>query len=260
MDSQNLTVWVSAAALLLSLFATGATLVYQRGETERTVRQNLTDVMKKLVEVDSKQIDIMGTMRSPQEMAPILSELNQQRFILAGQAGFLMEQIKPSKVASVEYNQLALLYGLIGNVPQATSFYELSVRKSQKEDAVTQVAALRAFAMFKFAQNEPETARKSLEKARGILTGNLDYELYWRVNVVLSWAQCEAAYTGDMARASELFREAHELNGRIHNPWNRVPLPTALPTPGSPLSPPNAPQLPLAGPMPPPGPPQATPR
>lgn len=211
-------------------------------------------MMKKLADIDTKQLEFMG--KNMQESSPMIGEFNQQRGLLAGQAAFLLRQIKPSKVASVEYNQLALVYVRLGNIPQARTNFEHSVKRARNDDSLTRADAVRAFASFQFAQHEPEAGRKNFDEAIRLVGGKHDYELSATVNILQAWAVSEA-FIGDMVRAQDRLEQARQVYQLIQNPAVRFPLITTLPSPGTPPDQigPGAPQVPPAGTVVPPVPP-----
>lgn len=239
MDSQNLALLASFAAVILSVVATVTTWSYQRGETDRSVRKQLTDVMNKLVDADNRQIELYAKRHNEEEFDAIVGELTQLRYLLAGQAAFLMDQITFSKVASVEYNELAGVYANLANFPQAIKYYELSVHRARDEDRFTHAVSARSCAQLLFSLKQLDAGRKYFEKARQSTTGHDDYDLSWTVDTLVPWAQHEVAFAGDTRKAEDLYKEAHLVTQRIRNQAIRRLLPAALPPLASIQSPTN---------------------
>lgn len=237
------TIMVSAAALTLSLVTAVTAWVHQHSETQQSLRQQLTDVMNQLVDADSRQIDAQAkaahevqAARAAQgqlamsesdafqaatqsfELKAKYSELNQLRFVLVGQAAFLMKGIE-SQVTGVECNTVAVTFARLGNAPMADEYFRLSIKKARSvpHDRFTQSVACRGYAAFLFAQNDPQRGREQFHEARTLLHGNDDYLLAASVLLLRAWAQCEAL-VGSLNMAEQRSAEAADAFQRIKSP------------------------------------------
>src|SRR5262245_54596607 len=100
---------VSGLAFGLSLTATTLTLRQTKSETERTIRQQLTDTIGKLSRV-YEQVEKLRQERRDDWHEPAVVNLrafyNSQKMLYARQATYLIEQL-PQIASEVDFNTLA---------------------------------------------------------------------------------------------------------------------------------------------------------
>jgi tetratricopeptide (TPR) repeat protein len=236
LDAKDLaTLLVSGAAFLLSVVATWFTWRNQGEERARNLRQELTVVMNKLVDADVKSLEANLPSKTPAERVISITELNQLRFLLAGQASFLMESMGLEKVTAAECNQLAQSFAQVSNAPKADRYFKLSIEKSD-DDQFTHAVANRAYASFLFFQNDVDGGRDHFQTALNLLTTDEDYELETRAETLRNWAICEFQI-GNVTRAQELREKAVRAGQAIKNQLRKSGVLKMVTTPIPPQSP-----------------------
>jgi len=210
--------------------------------------------MNKLVDADVKSFEANLPSTTPAQRVISITELNQLRFLLAGQASFLMESMGLEKVTGAECNQLAQSFAQVSNVPKADRYYKLSIQKSE-DDQFTHAAANRAYASFLFFQNDADGGRGHFQTALNLVTTDEDYKLETRAETLRNWAICEFQI-GNVTRARELREEAVRAGQAIKNQLrklavlNMVTIPTAPQSPGPlPLGTTPSPAVPFESPV-----------
>ena len=215
--AQIISIAVSILAFLLSLVATTVSLVRKKFETNRAIRNELTDVLSELTKLSLEHEKLTSEKKNePAYVQKISSIMNQRNAMLMQQAIFLVEQI-PKIVGSVDYNTIAFAHANAGDLIIAERFYRKAIEAS-KENAYYKALAMRSFAHFLFAQRRFEEARGQYTDSISLLHGGDDLVRYTNGFTYQSWGWNEMNLANSPNRAIAAFESAlNEFNG-ISNP------------------------------------------
>jgi tetratricopeptide (TPR) repeat protein len=189
-----ITICVSIVALSFSIISTYITLRQKKYETERTLRNQLTDVLGKITALNLENAKI------PQEGATatgltsrMRGHLRDQQRFLVRQATYVIDQI-PALVSPFEYLLVAGTFEAIDDVYQAEQFFRKAIEHSA-DDEMNRGITTRGFARFLFNQGEHELAREQYMASVEIFSGDSDIMKEYRGDTYLRWATQELEWS-----------------------------------------------------------------
>jgi tetratricopeptide (TPR) repeat protein len=203
-----LTISLSSAALTVSLATVVINLLQKRGETTRTLRQQLTEVVGKLNGVFDANNQLRTEHVEDWESTVVLgirSTLNGQKLLYARQIVYLIGQI-PKWVTEIDYNCLGRAFWDNGDYTEATAYFRkaMSAATHPRYKAVNQ----RGLGRLLFETGQFDEARRSLREvvdAASNFDGAPDH--HFAGETLHRWALSERDF-GDQAMANKLFTEA----------------------------------------------------
>jgi tetratricopeptide (TPR) repeat protein len=210
------TIYISITALSFSIISTYITLRQKNYETQRTLRNQLTDVLAKIVSLnlENAKLPTYGPL-TPGTPSNIKAFLNDQRRFLVRQVTYIIDQIKPP-VGSFECVLIATTYDYIDDVEQAKHYFEMALRRAG--DNINRGIVTRSHARFLFSQGEHDSARKLYDGALKFFSGDSDRMKENRGETYYRWAKSEFEWEFS-ENAEELFEKARE---NFESKLNRV--------------------------------------
>ena len=222
----QLAIWISLLAFVLSLAATLSGERRAREERRRTLRVQLSDVLDRLSSLQLENARLVHEARGDAAYVQAVgAALGQQNGFLLDQASFLAREI-PSQVTTYEFNTLAAASFAAGNTIDAEKFHQCAIRAARLP--LYRAQATRGYAVFLFAQRRLPEARAQFAEALA-LAGDGD-NLARQTNGLTyqTWAWHERHVAMDEARASALLDQARAAYGAIDIEFVRVSMLQAL--------------------------------
>jgi tetratricopeptide (TPR) repeat protein len=214
-----ITISVSIIALSFSIISTYITLRQKKYETERTLRNQLTDVLAKITALNLENAKIPQEGASPSGLTSgMRGHLRDQQRFLVRQATYVIDQI-PTLVSPFEYLLVAGTFESIDDVYQAEQFFRKAIEHSA-DDEMNRGIITRAFARFLFNQGEHELAREQYMAAVEIFSGDSDIMKEYRGDTYLRWATQEFEWSYP-DNAETYFNEARLIFESKSNPIAR---------------------------------------
>ncbi len=213
------TIIVSAFAFLLSAVATVITMRQKKYEIQRSMRQQITDLIGKLIDLNAEEAKLRheNANKFDLHLDGLSRIINDQRSAYARQAVYLIKQI-PDVVSSNEYVTIATSLTSLGDVPQAEAFWLQAIKTCT--DPLLKVFHSRGYANFLFINNRFEEGRKYYKRALVAAedtAGDAEYNKWTRAQTYQMWAEAEGR--------AEFYKEAKALyeQGRIAAEQLRYP-------------------------------------
>ena len=202
----------SAAALLLSLVALVLSTLSGWHEKQRTIRGQLSEVLRQLAEVMIEQQKTQHEgLNDPGYAARLAPAYGQQQRFLIQQAKYLAGQI-PALVTSVEWSAIAYFNALTGDLVAADRYYSRAVKVAP--DSNYQLSSIVAYAWFLFTQRRFEEARELYKKGLSAVRLNDNYTRYQKGSTYLYWGQNEREFAQANILSQQAFEAAAaEFNG-----------------------------------------------
>ena len=201
-----ITLSLSIAAFLLSIFATYRTEKKAREERQRTIRSQLTDVLGRLTDLQLDLAKLQLEAKNNREyFVAVNSVIAQQNGFLIDQAVYLSEQI-PQLVTTYEVNTIAAANANAGNFIVAERYYQNAIKISP--NALYKSLAVRSYAMFLFPQGRIKEARDQFRAAIDLLKGEDNAVRSTNGFSYQIWAQNELNFARSPERANEYFEKA----------------------------------------------------
>lgn len=214
-----ITICVSVVALSFSIISTYITLRQKSYETERTLRNQLTDVLAKITALNLEFAKIPQEGVSASGLTPDMrGHLRDQQRFLVRQAKYVTDQI-PALVGPFEYLLVAGTFASIDDVYQAEQFFRKAIEHSA-DDEMNRGMITRGFARFLFNQGEHDLAREQYVAAVEIFSGDSDIMKEYKGDTYLRWAtqEYEWSYADN---AETYFNEARLIFESKTNPIAR---------------------------------------
>jgi tetratricopeptide (TPR) repeat protein len=185
-----ITICVSVIALSFSIISTYIALRQKRYETERTLRNQLTDVLAKITALSLENAKIPQEGASASGLtAGMRGHLRDQQRFLVWQAKYVIDQISPL-ASPFEYLLVAGTFESIDDVYQAKEFFRKGIEHSA-DDEMNRGIITRGFARFLFNQGEHGRAREQYMAAVENFSGDSDIMREYRGDTYLRWATQE---------------------------------------------------------------------
>lgn len=204
------TVSVSSIALIVSLISVVLTLRQKKYENERTIRNQLTDTISKLIALSIENQRNRG-LGVEGDIINLNRIFNSQRRYLVEQSIYLMEKIE-KLVTDVEYNIIAIALATTGDTEKANLYYSKCVDTSPND--TYKLYNTRGYARFLFNNVNHEAGRRKYQEA---LENNLpdnDRYRYERGDTYLMWAEIEYDH-GYKEESKRLFDRAESIFNSI---------------------------------------------
>lgn len=234
----DIAIWISLLAFVLSLVATFSSERRAREERRRTLRVQLSDVLDRLSSLQLENARLLHEARGDTAyVQSVGAALAQQNGFLLDQASFLAREI-PSLVTTYEYNTLATASFAAGDVIATEDYHRQAIRSAGLP--LYEAQATRGYAVFLFSQRRFPEARAQFAAALA-LAGDGD-NLARQTNGLTyqAWAWHERYVAMDETRASELLERARAAYGAIDIEFLRISMLQALDQATMPGSPPSA--------------------
>lgn len=198
---------LSGLAFALSLIATFITLRQKKFESERTLRQQLTDAIGKLngafEEACKLEIEYEDSLSNP-EVVSLRSFYNGQKIFYAHQAVYLIEQI-PTLVSDAEFNSVARAFLDVGDDENAVLYYKKAIRAAK--NSMYRATNLRGLGRTLVQMNKQDEGRGAFEEALSLASGKADSQLWFQAETLQRWAHVESA-AEENQMAAQLLVEA----------------------------------------------------
>lgn len=205
---------ISLAALGVAILSLIINVVQKQTENNRTLRNQLTDVMSKLATV-AGEVGKLQAERESKGNTPFIQgrfiNLNDQRNFLARQATALMSKIAKT-VTDVEYATVAVAFRGIGDFGQADEYWRKAIEVSSSDFYRTQ--SLRGYANFLFVAGQHEAGREHYRQSLGVIRGDDDRACNMKGETLQRWALAEAG--------AGYIEEARRLLDQSRNTFRRV--------------------------------------
>lgn len=158
-------IFISGAALTLSLVSLIVTLIQKQKETKRTIRKTLSDTLESISKINIESTKLKASKDIDFNSEPIIllrRNYNSQRRILIAHADFLIQRY--DKIATeIDCNILAGAYATIGDADKSENYWKKAVQKSVSKPI--RVMNLRAFGTFLFNNGKEESGRQYFAEA-----------------------------------------------------------------------------------------------
>lgn len=158
-------IFISAAALTLSLISLVVTLIQKNRETKRTIRKNLSDTLENISKIAIEATKLRVSKDTDFNSEPIIllrRNFNSQRRILIAHADFLVDKYD-SIATEIDSNILAGAYATIGDMEKAEHYWVKTVKKSVSKSI--RAMNLRGFGTFLFNNGKIELGRQYFDEA-----------------------------------------------------------------------------------------------
>lgn len=163
---------LSGLAFVLSLYATISTERRASDERQRTVRNQLTDVLARLTSLQLESAKLLHEAKGDALYTQgVNGWLNQQNGFLLDQASYLADQI-PSLVTTYEFNTIAIASFGAGNVLAAEKYNLKAIEVAHSD--LYKAQATRGYAVFLFSQRRFVEGREQFNKSVALLKGGSD--------------------------------------------------------------------------------------
>jgi len=182
----------SVAAVVISFIALLATQRSTSAKTLREKREELKEMIEKLVDFRSELGAKYGTFTTEQERESFASSLNIKRSIYLESSEYLARQLP--HVTTAEWIVLGTEYMLESNYIKAETLFRRSIDAARKTSLTTRVIAARALAGAQIFQGgeDLERRRHSYQNATAMLTGQKDpFSLYTLIYTYRQWSNSE---------------------------------------------------------------------
>ena len=178
-------IFISAAALTLSLISLVVTLVQKNRETKRTIKKTLSDTLENISKIAIESTKLRASKDTDFNSEPIIllrRNYNSQRRVLIAHADFLVS--KYDNIATeIDCNILAGAYATIGDIEKAEHYWNKTVDKSVSKPI--RVMNLRGFGTFLFNNEKIEQGRKCFSEALSLDLAENDENRVLRIDTCL---------------------------------------------------------------------------
>lgn len=195
---------ISFISLVVSTIAIIITLHQKKYEIERTLRNQITEVIEKLVSVALEHDKIWfdsGKLKNDPQQQALRARLNDQRRFLVRQAVYLIKQ-KPKLISDIEYLTVAEAFSHLRDYALADIYWKKAIQASP--DDYYKSTNLRNYARFVFSQSSPEMGRQLYQESLSLLSKNSDRDRYLKGETYQRWALMESEF-GFLGEAERLF-------------------------------------------------------
>ncbi|WP_429844365.1 tetratricopeptide repeat protein [Brevibacillus sp. FIR094] len=196
----------SVVALVISLVSLFISLRQKKHETERTIREKLTDTFTKITAMDVELIKLEMNINKNINLTRIF---NQQRRFLVNQAQYFLPKIE-RLVSDSEYALLANTLERTGDLESADYYWRKSIEKSSNK--LNKIYNIRGYARFLFKFKNFNQGRKMYQEAVDMSTRENDKDVYDLADTYILWGALEREH-GFFDKAEEYF----DLAGRMIN-------------------------------------------
>jgi tetratricopeptide (TPR) repeat protein len=202
-----------------SITSTYITLRQKKYETERTLRNQLTEVLAKIAALNLELAKIPQQGASATGLTSRMrGHLRDQQRFLVRQATYVIDQI-PALVSPFEFLLVAGAFESIDDVYQAEQFFRKAIEHSAG-DEMNRGITTRGFARFLFNQGEHDLAREQFMASVEIFSGDSDIMKEYRGDTYLRWGTHELEWSyPDIAET--YFSEAKRIFESKANPIAR---------------------------------------
>jgi tetratricopeptide (TPR) repeat protein len=182
-----LTLIVSFSALTVATIS----LFIKRPENRRTIRNQLTDALAKLmtVKVDREKLTLeeQHTYKG-RDIHGLMGTYADQRQFLVEQAIFLADQI-PDYISDIEYSFIARSLAEAGDHDRTVTYWQKSVEAAKSDRS--RALAWRGLAQYYFLIGDFALGRQEYEKSISLARGTTDKLKIIRGDTYLRWASDE---------------------------------------------------------------------
>ena len=218
----DIALWLSVLAFVLSLFATLSGEKRAREERRRTLRAQLSEVLDRLASLQLENAKLMHEARGDiTYLQSVGGALAQQNGFLLDQAAYLADQI-PALVTTYEFNTIAGASFASGNVLSAEKYHRQAIASARLPLYKSQ--ATRGYAVFLFTQRRFCEGRAQFEAALALVgtSNNLAHQTNGLTYQTWSWNERYLAM--DEASAGQLLDKARAEYAAIDIEFLRVSL------------------------------------
>ena len=184
----------SCLALIVSIISFVVTLLQKKGETERGLRLELSNVLEKLSDIEVVMAQDgpghLGGDLPAQSNRTIRGVKTIQRRYLTSKADFIVKRVPAALVTDGELLVLALAYAAIDDFSKAEEYWRKCI-----DTAVTplhKAVNLRMFARFCFFVKSAEEGRRQFASAVELASDATDASKYSKGTTYEVWAAAEA--------------------------------------------------------------------
>lgn len=216
------TLVVSGLAFALSLSSTIITLWQKKFETERALRQQLTETIGKLngvyEQVEKLRQEKLDDWNHP-AIISLRSFYNGQKLLYARQATYLIDQL-PKIASEVDFNSIARAFGDNDDDKEAASYFEKAIEASSGRP-LYQAMNFRGYARMLFRVGRIADGRQAYERAISLVVEKSDSSHWFQAETTQRWAEIEADI-GNREQAISLLERAYALYDLIKFPTRRT--------------------------------------
>jgi len=203
-------IFISAAALTLSIISLVVTLIQKNRESKRTIRKNLSDTLENISKIaiesaklrSSKDVDF-----NSEGIILLRRHCNSQRRVLIAHADFLVERYD-NIATEIDCNILAGAYATIGDIEKSEHYWKKTVDKSISNSI--RVMNLRGFGTFLFNNEKVEQGRKYFSEALSLELSTNDENRALRIDTCLMLCDLENEF-GSKEKYEASLIEAMEI-------------------------------------------------
>jgi hypothetical protein len=213
------TIVISIIALSVSVLTAYFNSRQKKFETQRTLRNQLTEVLGKIATLNLELAKIPQEGQSASGLtAGMRGHLVDQKRLLVRQANYITDQI-PELVNPFEYLIIAGGFVDIDDTYQAEEFFRKAIVQAGSEQVNLGIVT-RNFARFLFSQGETERAREQYSVALGVFSGESDISKFYRGDTYLRWGSQELDWSY-RENANQLFECARAEFDSQRNPISK---------------------------------------
>ncbi|WP_070141346.1 hypothetical protein [Bacillus mycoides] len=172
---------VSIIALIVSLVSLYISLRQKKYETERIIREKLTDTFNEITELD---VDFIKLEVNINKNVNLTRVFNQKRSFLANQALYFLPKIE-TLVSDMEFALLAKTLERTGDLENADYYWRKSMERSSSK--CTEIYNMRGYARFLFTTTNIDQGRKMYQEAIDLGTKENDRGLYDMAETYILW-------------------------------------------------------------------------
>ncbi|HEX8456474.1 MAG TPA: hypothetical protein VF656_04055 [Pyrinomonadaceae bacterium] len=185
------TLIISSTALILSLISTVLTLRSKKYEVQRTIRDQVTELIGELIaiETERRKLAFDAGANKDELYFQTMSILNQKTSSLVRQAVYLINQ-EPLLITDIEYGTVAQSLTSAGDLPLADEYWRRAINASPSD--YYKVLNRRGYAHFLFTQGRYEAGRKQFQEAVTVLDDTTDFNKLTNGYTYQGWMVSEA--------------------------------------------------------------------
>ena len=216
-----LTLGVSLITLCFSLYA----ILKKKREEERTIRNQLTDIIGKLNDVATEHDTLIYETKDKKRddyTQRIFMRLGDRTRFLLRQTIFLIKKI-PNLVTDMEYVVVAFTSAEIGDLVNADDYWQKAIAVAS--NSIQKGEHLSAYARFLFNQGDIEEGRMKFQQSIETFKDKVEVKTQARKDLILSylgeiharWARAEAEYAPQDGKVKRHLDESRKFYEAIRN-------------------------------------------
>ncbi|MGK9185340.1 hypothetical protein KXS12_24285 [Priestia filamentosa] len=211
----DIKVIVPIIAVIVSVLSIFISVNQKRYETERTIREKLTDTFNKITELDIEFIKLEDNINKNINLTRVF---NQKRRFLVKQALYFSSKIE-TLVSDAEFALLAGTLERFGDIEEADYYWKKSIERSSNRS--TKIYNIRGYARFLFTTIDSSKGRKKYQEAIDLASKENDRDFYDIAETYILWATLEWEH-GFPDRTEEYLDLSEGMINKIENRYKKT--------------------------------------